>query len=153
MSVERREPRFSTRVRVRYQLFEGRGSGLNLGKIVEANARNLGKNGLFLGGVSLPRGTQLHFYFGMHDTSIEAFGQVVHDGPRLEASGIERQGVGVRLTFLSPRDRMRLDRFLNDRREADELALRAALVRVRAERVRRQQLALGSDDRARPAAL
>src|SRR5207245_431610 len=101
------------------------------------SARDFGRDGLFLAGVDLPRGTHLHFYFGFSGGCIEAFGEVVHDRPRLESSGIERQGVGVRLTVLAPRERERLDRFLAERREADEAALRAALVRVRAERVRR----------------
>jgi hypothetical protein len=137
MTVERRQQRYSTRVLVRYHVFDAKAGELNVGQIVATQARDFSRSGLFLAGVDLPTGTRLHFYFDLPSGCVEAFGEVVHDHPRWETLGGEREGCGIRLLSLPAGDRARLDRFLQERREADLAAANGALVRVRAERMRR----------------
>jgi len=132
---ERRLPRYSTRLPVRYQIFDARGGELELGRLDGARTRDLGADGLFLAYVDLPIGTRLHFYFELPERGcVEAFGVVTHETPRLDAWGAETPGVGVRFTRLSPHARARLDQWLDERRALDQAALNAALGRARAER-------------------
>src|SRR3954447_14597252 len=77
----RRAPRWSTRLPVRYQVFDARSGQLNVGRLATARARDIGPNGLFLSQVELPPGTPLRFFFELPETwggCIEAFGRVVH---------------------------------------------------------------------------
>ena len=136
---ERRAPRWSTRLPVRYQVFDARSGQLTLGRLASARARDIGPNGLFLAQVELPESTPLHFFFELPETwggCIEAFGRVVHTRPRLDATGHEVAGVGVRLLRMAPRDRARLDHYLAERRSIDAAYLSAGEVRARAERMR-----------------
>jgi hypothetical protein len=133
----RRAPRWSARIAVRYQVFEPQDGELSLGELDAARARDIGSDGLFLSGVDQPLGTRLHFFFELPESRggcIEAFGEVVHAGPRLDATGFEIPGVGVRILRISPRNRARLERYLDERQAIDAACLSAAQVRVRAER-------------------
>jgi hypothetical protein len=131
---ERRLPRFTTRLPVRYQIFDGRGGELRLGRLDGARTRDLGSDGLFLAYVDLPVGTRLHFYCELPERGcFEAFGVVSHQRARLDAWAGETPGVGVRFTRLSPHARARLDQWLDERRAVDEASLKAALDRARAE--------------------
>lgn len=139
-SSERRAPRWSTRIPVRYHVFDARSGQLELGRLEGARARDIGSKGLFLQQVELPVGTRIHFFFELPETAggcIEAFGEVVHGRPRLDAMGHEVPGAGVRFLRLSTRDRARLDQYLNERKMIDAAYLSAHAVRVRAE-ARRQ---------------
>lgn len=136
--VERRTPRWDTRIPVRYQVFELRTGRLELGRLDAARARDIGEHGLFLSGAEAAPGTRLHFFFELPESCggcIEAFGIVVHAQPRVDplAPGRQVAGVGVRLLHLSSRDRARLDRYLAERRAIDAACLSAAAVRLRAE--------------------
>ncbi len=131
---ERRQPRFGTRLPIRYQVFDREGDELSLGRLEAGRTRDVGRDGLFLAHCELPVGTRLHFYFELPERGcVEAFGVVVHERPRLDAFGAETEGVGVRFTRVSPHARARLDRFVDERRALDEAAMRAALARARAE--------------------
>lgn len=137
ISAERREPRMRTRTRVRLHVFDGTSGALHMGQILEAESRDFGNRGLFLSGVSLPCATRVHLYLDIPSGCIEAFGVVVHDRPQVDATGMSRQGVGIRITRLSLADEQRLETFLEDRRDAVQAALEGALARIRAERMRR----------------
>ena len=51
ISIERREPRFLTRTRVRLHVFDGTSGNLTLGQIAEAETRDFSPRGVFLAGV------------------------------------------------------------------------------------------------------
>src|SRR6202020_2886486 len=59
-TLERREPRFLTRTRVRLHVFDGSSGELTVGPIVEAESRDFGPRGLFLAGVNLACATRVH---------------------------------------------------------------------------------------------
>jgi hypothetical protein len=105
---------------------------------VEAESRDFGHRGLVLTGVRLACATRVHLYLDIPSGCIEAFGVVVHDRPQVDATGMSRDGVGIRLTRLSLADEKRLEMFLDDRRDAVQAALEAALARIRAERMSRR---------------
>ncbi len=139
---ERRRHRWSTRMPVRYQVFDARTGGLNIGRISSARARDISAQGLFLSDVHLPSGTRLHIFFELPETwgsCIEAFGEVVHDRARLDALGFEVAGVGVRLQQMPEHDRQRLEKYLEERQLIDAAVLSAYQVRLRAQK--RLQLA------------
>jgi hypothetical protein len=133
---ERREPRFRTRVRVRLHVFDATSGELKLGQIIEAESRDFGTRGLFLAGVTLKCATRVHLYLDIPGACVEAFGVVVHGRPQVDAHGIARDGVGVRFTRIAMADEQKLEAFLSERRLANQAALTAALVRVRAEHMR-----------------
>jgi hypothetical protein len=137
--ADRRAPRWGTRIPVRYHVFDGRTGRLQMTNLEAARAYDIGENGLFLSRVDAPIGTRIHFFFELPESwggLVEAYGEVVHDRPRLDTTGFETQGVGVRMLRMSPRDRGRLDRYLAERRLIDAAYLSAAEVRRRAERMR-----------------
>jgi hypothetical protein len=139
---ERRTHRWSTRLPVRYQVFDGRAGRLNIGRISTARARDISSKGLFLSDASLPSGTRLHIFFELPETwgaCIEAFGEVVHERARLDAMGFEVAGVGVRLLQMHEHDRVRLEKYLEERQMIDAAVLSAMQVRLRAQK--RLQLA------------
>ena len=123
---ERRRPRYSARMPVRYHVWDTRGRRIELGSLVPAKACDIGENGLFLAGAALPAGARLHFFLGLPDGSgcVEGFGQVVHTTP---------SGVGVRLLRMAAGDRVRLDRYLQERRVIETAWLIGEDVRRRAE--------------------
>ncbi len=126
------------RIRVRLHVFDATSGALNMGQILEAQSRDFGQRGLFLSGVNLPCATRVHLYLDIPTGCIEAFGVVVHDRSQVDATGMARQGVGIRFTRLSLTDEQRLETFLDDRRDAAQAALQAALARIRAERMSRR---------------
>jgi hypothetical protein len=63
---------------------------------------------------------------------------VVHGRPQVDAQGVAREGVGVRFTRIAMADEQRLEAFLGERKIANQAALSAALVRVRAEQMSRR---------------
>lgn len=145
--IDRRRPRWSTRLPVRYQVFDGRSGTLELGSLTAARARDLGERGMFLQQVALPVGTRLHLFFELPESwggCVEAFGEVVHARPRLDVMGNEIAGVGVRFSWMSAHDRARLEAYLRERRSIDAACLSAAEVRRRAEERRRGRLLAGS---------
>lgn len=137
--TERREPRFRTRTRVRLQVFDNTSGELTLGRIVESETRDFNRRGLFLAGVTLPCATRVHIYLDIPGGCVETFGVVVHNRPQIDVmTGMQRDGIGIRFTRISPADEQRLDAFLADRKGADEAAIHAAVVRVRAEQMSRR---------------
>ena len=138
ISAERRAPRLRTRARVRLHVFDGHTGELQLGQIHEAESRDFTSRGLFLTGVALPCTTRVHLYIELPTGWIETFGVVVHNQPQRDAHGLERVGVGVRLTRLSFDDEQRLEAFLDVCRDATQAALHAALARLRAEQISRR---------------
>ena len=137
--LNRRAPRWGTRIPVRFHVFDGRTGRLQMTGLDSARAYDIGEQGLFLSRVDLPVGTRLHFFFELPESwggLVEAFGEVVHTQPRLDTTGFETPGAGVRLLRMSPRDRARLDRYLAERRMIDAAYLSAAEVRRRAEQMR-----------------
>ncbi len=138
ISSERREPRFRTRTRVRLHIFDARSGELTVGQLAEAETRDFGPRGLFLAGVSLPCATRVHLYLDIPAGCVEAFGVVVHDRPQVDVPGSARSGVGIRFTHLSIDDEQRLEAFVADRRNADQAAMEASLVRIRAEKMSRR---------------
>ena len=138
ISAERRAPRLRARTRVRLHVFDNNSGELTVGRIVEAETRDFAARGLFLADVQLPICTRLHLYVELPTGWIEVFGVVVHDRPRLDASGSSRIGVGVRFTRIALDDEHRLEGFLGERREAGQAAIHAALVRLRAEQISRR---------------
>ena len=126
MPLDRRRPRYSTRMLVRYHVWTSQGGQLELGELSAARAADLGANGLFLDGVQLPAGTRLHFFLSLPDGSgcVEGFGRVMH---------ATRSGVGIRLQRMSARDRARLDGYLDERRAIEAAWLTGEDVRRRAE--------------------
>jgi len=136
--ADRRQPRWGTRLPVRYHVFDGRTGRLEITRLHTSRAYDIGEQGLFLARVDAPIGTRLHFFFELPEVwggLVEAFGEIVHLQPRLDATGFETPGAGVRLLRMSPRDRARLDRYLAERRRIDAAYLSAAEVRRRAERM------------------
>ena len=138
LSAERRAPRLRTRARVRLHVFDGHSGELQLGQIHEAESRDFTSRGVFLTGVALPCTTRVHLYIELPTGWIETFGVVVHNHPQRDAHGVERLGVGVRITRMSYEDEQRLDSFLNVCRDASQAALHGALARLRAEQISRR---------------
>lgn len=138
ISIERREPRFLTRTRVRLHVFDGTSGDLTLGQIAEAETRDFSPRGVFLAGVDLKCATRVHLYLDLPDACVEAFGVVVHGRPQINAAGHARPGVGVRFTHIAMADEQRLEAFLADRRIANQAAISAAVVRLRAEAMSRR---------------
>jgi len=133
---DRREPRWSSRIPVRYHVFDNSSGRLELGRLDLSRAYDIGPRGLLLARVEAPVGTRLHFFFELPESwgnVIEAFGVVVHNQARVDPLGYSVPGSGVRLLHISPRDRQRLDRYLAERRAIDAAMLSAAAVRARAE--------------------
>jgi hypothetical protein len=111
-------------------VFDTSSGTLELGRLDTARAHDIADKGLFVSGIFADPGMRLHFFFELPETSggcIEAFGVVVHT---------RRSGVGVRFSHLSRRDRLRLDRYLAERKAIEHAYLSAARVRARAEQVR-----------------
>jgi hypothetical protein len=119
-------------------VFDGTSGELTVGPIVEAESRDFSPRGLFLAGVNLACATRVHLYVDIPDGCIEVFGVVVHRRPQTDLAGITRDGVGIRFTRISVLDEERLDRFLNDRRQADEAAIHGVVVRLRAQQMSRR---------------
>jgi len=117
-------------------VFDATAGELTLGQIIEAEARDFGARGLFLAGVNLKCATRVHLYLDIPGACVEAFGVVVHGRPQIDAQGVVREGVGVRFTRISMVDEQKLATFLGERSLANQAALSAALVRVRAEQMR-----------------
>jgi len=138
ISADRRAPRLRARTRVRLHVFDNNSGDLTVGRIVEAETRDFAARGVFLADVQLPCATRLHLYIELPEGCIEVFGVVVHDRPRLDASGATRLGIGVRFTRIALVDEQRLNAFLSERREAGQAAIQAALVRLRAEQMSRR---------------
>jgi len=141
---ERRNPRWSTRIPVRYQVFDGREGGINIGRLHSGRARDIGSQGLFLQCAQLQSGTRLHIFFELPETCggcVEVFGEVVHERARLDAMGYEVPGVGVKIGHIADRDRTRLQAYLDERTAIDAAVLSASQVRLRALSRQRQQLA------------
>jgi hypothetical protein len=135
-SPERRGPRFTARIPVRYQVFDLREGHLEVSSLAPALARDIGSNGLFLQLVSLPVGTRVHFFFELPESyggCVEAWGEVVHTHARPDFLGNLLGGVGVRVQSISSRDRMRLDQYLAERQKIDNARRSAHQVRLRAE--------------------
>ena len=95
MITDRRTARWSARIPVRYQVFDGRSGRLELGRLDGARAYDIGENGLFLLRVNALPGTRLHFFFELPESAgglVEAFGVVVHQRPRLDVTGHDIPG-------------------------------------------------------------
>jgi len=135
-SPERRGPRFTARIAVRYQVFDLREGHLDLSNLRPALARDIGPNGIFLQSVNEPIGTRLHFFFELPESCggcVEAWGEIVHAHAQRDFLGNPLTGVGVRVHSMSSRDRQRLDQYLVERQKIDTARSRAHQVRLRAE--------------------